>query len=627
MAARRIALLWYRNDLRLADHEPLTTASTDYDSLLPFACLDPAQYAPRMFEGLEPLPLIPREGPHKAQLRLDALRALSQSFAAQNSGLSVRVGSTTAYVADLLAQLSVSGASSETPLRVDLLHHLEMGPDAAELEARVQSCFLASLRTYGWRGEVRTFWNKTLYHPDDVDPYFHKGKSDGPPSSKLPINNDPERFKGYPAVMTNFRKALQGCCEIRQPLPAPTSLPPLPFEPCDSLPSTPTALYEALDLLPALRNLESLTNLPAGSSRWDSRSAFPFEASEAAAHQRLHTYMFGSQPSSPSSEPLHVRHPLLIEADEGRAGNATGAPRDAPFFSTFAATKAQGVGVENSTKLSPYLSLGLLTARQVHRAVADYAQTMGAAGDGVETHWLVMHLSIRDFYIYSALGAGAKLAQLEGLKSAPVGAASPWKMDLEALGRWARGQTGLPFVDANMRELAATGFQSNRGRQNVASFLAKALHIDWRAGCALFEALLLDHDWAVNTTCWAYVAGTGNDPKNRFFKTVTQGETYDDQAHLIRMWIPELSHVEPAAAHQPWTLDGQHRIAGYPEPMVDPATMIQPAREPSGKDGRPGNTGNATSKGKKGKGGGKEWMQTVSEQLLKDAAAAQGELK
>lgn len=138
-----------------------------------------------------------------------------------------------------------------------------------------------------------------------------------------------------------------------------------------------------------------------------------------------------------------------------------------------------------------------------------------------------------------------------------------------------------------MRELASTGFMSNRGRQNVASLLCKVwqavaystyrcvpqdLQEDWRLGAALFESLLLDCDVAVNYCNWNYFAGVGNDPRNRKFKTVSQGETYDAEGLLAERWVPELAGLPAALRHRPWLEGG---VPGYPEPLVDPAGHIK----------------------------------------------------
>eukprot|EP00955_Chlamydomonas_euryale_P023143 244032-Chlamydomonas_euryale.AAC.1 len=100
-----------------------------------------------------------------------------------------------------------------------------------------------------------------------------------------------------------------------------------------------------------------------------------------------------------------------------------------------------------------------------------------------------MHLQIRDFYLLTALRAGRTIDGPGGVTGA---ADMQWRSDRAEFRRWAAGTTGFPFVDACMRELGATGWMSNRGRQNVASFLAKALRLDWRWGAELFECLLLD---------------------------------------------------------------------------------------------------------------------------------------
>jgi deoxyribodipyrimidine photo-lyase len=104
---------------------------------------------------------------------------------------------------------------------------------------------------------------------------------------------------------------------------------------------------------------------------------------------------------------------------------------------------------------------------------------------------------------------------------------------------------------------------------------------EWRLGAALFDSLLVDHDWAVNLINWAYFAGVGNDPRNRVFRTVSQGEMYDPEAALIKAWLPELKGLPAACAHQPWALPAEvARQCGfdlardYVEPLLEPASQI-----------------------------------------------------
>ncbi|CAN0507670.1 unnamed protein product, partial [Scytosiphon promiscuus] len=125
-------------------------------------------------------------------------------------------------------------------------------------------------------------------------------------------------------------------------------------------------------------------------------------------------------------------------------------------------------------------------------------------------------LLVRDFFRYSAVKYGNSIFHLGGSRRDPGGQA--WRHDADLLRAWKEGRTGYPFVDANMRELRASGFMSNRGRQVVASFFAKDLQVDWRLGAEHFEEFLLDHDPASNWGNWNYVAGVGFDPReDRYF--------------------------------------------------------------------------------------------------------------
>ena len=185
-----------------------------------------------------------------------------------------------------------------------------------------------------------------------------------------------------------------------------------------------------------------------------------------------------------------------------------------------------------------------------------------------------------------------------------------WSRDSSLLTPWVQGQTGFPYIDASMRELSSTGWVSNRGRQNVASFLTKALGVDWRLGAEIFQSLLIDHDKRVNLGNWSYVAGVGADPRDRHFRTVTQGEKYDPRGEYIATWLPELRDLPMELRHRPWErtrekrdeheegsdsdrdklLNDNHKksslncsssgeggnlsVDNYPEPILDPKTQI-----------------------------------------------------
>lgn len=103
--------------------------------------------------------------------------------------------------------------------------------------------------------------------------------------------------------------------------------------------------------------------------------------------------------------------------------------------------------------------------------------------------------------------------------------------------KWIEGETGDDFVDANMIELKTTGFMSNRGRQNVASYLVHKLNLDWRVGAAWFESMLIDYDVTSNYGNWIYAAGVGNDPRDRVFNTKKQAGMYDKSGAYRKLWL------------------------------------------------------------------------------------------
>lgn len=141
-----------------------------------------------------------------------------------------------------------------------------------------------------------------------------------------------------------------------------------------------------------------------------------------------------------------------------------------------------------------------------------------------------------------------------------------------AFDAWATGRTGFPVVDAGMRQLRAEGWLHNRARMIVASFLVKDLHIEWQHGARHFLRWLRDGDLASNSHGWQWVAGSGTDaaPYVRVFNPVTQGQRFDPDGAYVRRYVPELAHLDGAAAHTPWAApDGYAH--GYPPRMVDHA--------------------------------------------------------
>jgi deoxyribodipyrimidine photo-lyase len=247
--------------------------------------------------------------------------------------------------------------------------------------------------------------------------------------------------------------------------------------------------------------------------------------------------------------------------------------------------------LEGSSRLSPHLHWGELSARQVWHAVAGRL-----AEAGLETEAAIGPPSWKDGGAVTGLarGAAAFLRQLGWREfahhllwhfpdtvAAPLRAqfaAFPWRDDADGLAAWQRGQTGYPLVDAAMRSLWATGWMHNRARLVAGSFLVKDLLLPWQAGAAWFRDTLVDADLANNTLGWQWVAGCGADaaPYFRIFNPVTQGKRFDPDGAFVRRWVPELAEMPAAWIHEPWRAPGDVLAeAGvrlgedYPAPIVD----------------------------------------------------------
>ncbi len=227
----------------------------------------------------------------------------------------------------------------------------------------------------------------------------------------------------------------------------------------------------------------------------DPKSAFPFKGGEVEASRRLHHYLWSSDAV-------------------------------ASYFDT----RNGLIGTDYSTKLSAWLALGCISPRQVYAELKHYERLRTA---NKSTYWVVFELLWRDYFRYVALGHGKAIFAHNGFN----GNTSTAAPDAHQLDAWKHGLTGDAFVDANMRELLATGFMSNRGRQNVASFLVRDLRQDWREGAAWFERHLVDYDPCSNWCNWTYVAGVGNDPRpDRRFNTERQADMYDADGAYRALW-------------------------------------------------------------------------------------------
>jgi deoxyribodipyrimidine photo-lyase len=227
------------------------------------------------------------------------------------------------------------------------------------------------------------------------------------------------------------------------------------------------------------------------------------------------------------------------------------------------------LGRDYSSKFSPYLAQGCLSPKTIYHEVKKYEETKV---ENESTYWLIFELLWRDFFRLIGKKYGNKIFQLGGSRAKKV----KCNEDKFLFDKWASGTTGVPFIDANMRELNATGFMSNRGRQNVASFLVNDLKVNWLMGAEYFESLLIDYDPCSNYGNWSYLAGVGNDPReDRYFNINTQVKKYDDKCHYIKHWVKEVAALPEEFAYRPQYMPSQmsekfNFILGkdYPKPIV-----------------------------------------------------------
>ena len=223
---------------------------------------------------------------------------------------------------------------------------------------------------------------------------------------------------------------------------------------------------------------------------------------------------------------------------------------------------------DGTSRLSPYLRFGCVSPLTLANAVRQVPGAGAAA--------YLRQLAWRDFY-YQVAYAFPTLS-VEALRSAGD---SDWRYDTDALRHWQDGRTGVPVVDAGMRQMQEEGWMHNRARLITASFMTKHLGLDWRDGVKWFHRWLLDGDVANNSGNWQWVAGTGSDTKPyRRFNPIRQALRFDPDGAYVRRYVPELKTVEGAAVHQPWRLPPSvRRTLDYPGPLEshrDEAVWLRP---------------------------------------------------
>jgi deoxyribodipyrimidine photo-lyase len=286
------------------------------------------------------------------------------------------------------------------------------------------------------------------------------------------------------------------------------------------------------------------------------------------------------EPRRPVEAAPRALAPLPTELDAGTRPQALltlGEQNARRAARSWFAGPIRGYGSEGSSRLSPYLRWGCLSARALE------AEAQRTGGAGAEA-W-IRQLAWRDFYAHVLLHWPQNLEHEFQERHREL----EWSDDDEHLDAWRHGQTGYPIVDAAMRELATSGWMHNRARLIVGSFLTKDLHLDWRHGERWFSKLLLDGEPAQNNGNWQWIASVGVDPApafRRIYNPTLQGRRFDPDGSYIRRHVPELARVPDDRLFEPWTMTvAEQRAAGcaigtdYPAPIIDHRVERQRALE------------------------------------------------
>ncbi len=286
----------------------------------------------------------------------------------------------------------------------------------------------------------------------------------------------PFALKDIPDVFTSFRKRIEKEATVREIFNTPVAI------------KSPVIEELCLPRIEQL-GLEPIIN--------DCRAAISFKGGETEGYKRLNHYFFETH--------------AIANYKETRNGM---------------------IGENYSKKFSSWLSLGCLSPREIYYELKKYEALFSP---NESTYWLEFELLWRDYFRFMMKKYSNKFFQQAGIKGKTD---NLHKHNTELLLKWINGEASIDFIDANMIELKLTGFMSNRGRQNVASYLCNDLKLDWRYGAAYFEQQLIDYDVCSNWGNWAYLAGVGNDPRcNRILNIEKQANDYDTSKKYRKMWL------------------------------------------------------------------------------------------
>tara|TARA_B100000003_G_scaffold148601_1_gene133901 strand:- start:783 stop:2105 length:1323 start_codon:yes stop_codon:yes gene_type:complete len=421
------SLVWFRNDLRVDDHNGLKLALNNSNRVVGFYCFNPKVFSENKL-GFKKTDVF------RTKFLIETVDNLKENLKKNNISLIIKIGDPVEELSNVITQHNIS----------NIYLQKEWTKEEYDEEALLKSKLTNVL--------FHSTYDQFLYHPDDVDNQF--------------ISD----------VFTNFRKSCEKKVDVRN----------LTFN---------SSKLNSENLLKENYEVPSLDQLGFDDFILDNRSAFNFSGGSDSAKERLDQYLWKSRK-----------------------------------INYYKQTRNGLIGLDYSSKFSPWLANGSISPREIYWEIKEYEKDILK---NQSTYWLVFELIWRDYFKYISLKYGSKIFKIGGVLEKDY----EWSDDVRIFKEWTEGRTVEPFVNANMIELNSTGWMSNRGRQNVASFLAKELKIDWRWGASYFESKLIDYDVHSNYGNWMYVSGVGNDPRDRKFNIKFQAERYDPLKKYQNMWL------------------------------------------------------------------------------------------
>ena len=427
---KKQGLVWFRNDLRVADNASLANATKENDSVIAVYCFDPRQFELSKYGNFK------KTEKFRTKFNIESVKELKSNLEKLNISLLVYHQEPENIISEIIAENNISTVYFQE----------EWTKDEVKIENEIKSRLKTDV-------VFKTVYDQFLFHPKDI----------------------PFDIKDIPSVFTQFRNKCEKSSKIRAESVA------------KAMPAS--NLIENNTIVPTLNDLgfEDFVT--------DARTAFPFKGGENQALKRMENYFWETENLSHYKE-----------------------------------TRNGLIGADFSSKFSPWLANGSISAKTIYWQICEYEQQVEKNDS---TYWLTFELIWRDYFKYVSMKHGQKIFKIGGILDKDY----DWKTNKNQIDNWINGNTQEPFVNANMIELKKTGFMSNRGRQNVGSFFAKNLFLDWRIGAAYFESMLIDYDVHSNYGNWMYVSGVGNDPRDRKFNIRMQAENYDGEGKFQDLWL------------------------------------------------------------------------------------------